>query len=241
MSSAAAHCHDLVRTAGKDRYLASLFAPDAKRPLLLALYAYDAEIARISHLVSDPNMGLIRQQWWLDTLDGIYDGNTPAHPVAEELARAIAAGGLPKHALRRLVTAREFDLYAGPMANLDALETYLGETSSAVIQMASLILAGGAARRSAEAAGLAGVALGLSRLAHETPPRHLPAGMDQVAAIAHARQRLDEARALAETIAPDARPAFLPASLTELYLARPAPSQFRRQMAMWWAARRNRF
>ena len=241
MSAAAEHCHDLVRTGDKDRYLASLFAPDDKRPLLLALYAFDAEIARIRHLVSDPGIGLIRQQWWLDTLDGIYGGNTPVHPVAEELARAIAAAGLPKHALRGLVTAREFDFYADPMANLEALETYLGETSSAVIQMASLILAGDAARRGADAAGLAGVALGLARLVHETPPRHLPPGMNQAAAIAHARQRLDAARALAGTVAPAARPAFLPASLTELYLARPAPSQFRRQITMWWAARRNGF
>ena len=241
MNAAADHCRDLVRTLDKDRYLASLFAPDGKRPLLLALYAYEVEIARIRDLVSEPAIGLIRQQWWLDTLDGIFAGTTPAHPVAEELARAVQAAGLPKHALEGLVTAREFDLHGEPMANLEAMEIHLGETSSAVIQMASLILAGDAARHSAEAAGFAGVALGLARLVHETPPRHLPRGMDKAAAIAHARRRLGQARALRGTIAPDARPAFLPVSLTGLYLANPAPSQFRRQLTMWWSARRNRF
>ena len=42
-------------------------------------------------------------------------------------------------------------------------------------------------------------------------------------------------------------PAFLPVSLTELYLSRIERggtlevSQFRRQISLWWAARNNRF
>lgn len=239
--NAAGHCHDLVRVGARDRYLASLFAPDNKRRMLLALYAFDLEIARIAHAVSDPHIGLIRQQWWLDTLDGIYGGSVPAHPVAEELARAISISTLPMHALRALVTAREFDLYGDPMPNLQALETYLGETSSAVIQLASVILAGEEARPSAAAAGLAGVALGLARLIHEEPPRHLPPGMEKADAKAHAHRRLGEARAIAATIPADAMPAFLPASLAELYLAKAEPSQFRRQIRLWMAARRNKF
>lgn len=241
MTTAAEHCRELVRAADKDRFLASLFAPDDCRPHLLALYAFDLEIARISHLVSEPHVGLIRQQWWLDTLDGIYEGNPPPHPVAEELARAVVAANLPPHALKALVTAREFDLYADPMPDIAALEAYLGETSSAVIQLASLIVAGDVSRRSAEAAGLAGVAFGLARLLHQDPPRHLPPGMDREQAKVHARRRLAEARALAGTVAPEVHPAFLPVCLTELYLVNPQPSQFRRQFRMWMSARKNKF
>ena len=158
------HCLELVRTGDKDRFLASLFAPDAVRPHLMALYAFNLEVARIREVVSEPQIGLIRQQWWLDTLDGIYAGHVAAHPVAEALAGAIEAGHLPKHALDRLITAREFDLYDDPMASLEQLETYLGETSAALIQLAALILAGPDAQRGAGAAGLAGVAYGLSHV-----------------------------------------------------------------------------
>ena len=71
MSSAADHCRDLVRDSARDRYLASLFAPDEKRRQLFALYALDIEIARIATAVSEPQIGLIRQQWWLAHFRGV--------------------------------------------------------------------------------------------------------------------------------------------------------------------------
>lgn len=233
---------ETVRAGDRDRYLASLFAPDDKRQHLLALYAFNVEIARIRDVVSEPQIGLIRQQWWLDTLDALYAGEASDHPVAQALHGAITEGDLPKHALRNLVLAREFDLYADPMPDLQGLETYLGETSSALIQMAALILAGEQAQVCAEAAGLAGVAYGLARiLAAGTADRYLPEGMTEADAKAHASRRLAEARALLPRLPQSTLPAFLPASLTGLYLSGGMPSQFRRQLTMWWAARRDRF
>lgn len=248
------YCQDLVRAGDKDRFLANLFAPDTKRPHLMALHAFDLEIARVRQAVSEPRLGEIRLQWWLDTLDAIYAGETAAHPVAEALARAIAAGSLPKEALRNLILARRFDLYDDPMPSLAALEGYLGETSSAPIQMAALILAGPQAQAAAEAAGLAGVAYGLTGLLRAARGRnYLPPDMDMADAIRHARRRLAEARELAARIPSAALPAFLPVSLTDLYLDRldrlgektltavADVSQFRRQWRLWWMARRNAF
>jgi len=238
VSAAADHCLDLVRVADKDRFLASLFAPDSKRPALLALYAFNIEIAQVRRRVSEPAIGEIRYHWWRDTLEAIYRGETSPHPVAQEMARAIGIGDLPEKALQDLITAREFDLYDDPMPDVAALEGYLGETSSALIQLASLVLAGLEARKSAGAAGLAGVAYGIARLLRER--NFMPQGFD---AITHARTRLTEARALRSTISRTAFPAFLPVNLTELYLNNPAAdiSQFRRQWRLWWAARRERF
>ncbi len=235
---AADHCLDLVRSADKDRFLASLFAPDAKRPALLALYAFNIEIARVRASVSEPAMGQIRYQWWRDTIEAAYHGEASPHPVAQELARAIEEGDLPKQALLDLIAAREFDLYDDPMPDVTALEGYLGETSSALIQMASLVLAGTGARKSAGAAGLAGVAYGIAKLL--SVRNFMPPGFN---AVAHARMRLAEARALRSTISREAFPAFLPASLTGLYLGNAGAEvlQFRRQWRLWWAARRERF
>ena len=246
-----AHCEELVRKGDKDRYLSCLFAPEATRPHLFALYAFNIEIARIRDTVSEPQIGLVRQQWWLDTIDGIYASRTPDHPVAQALAQAVTKGDLPKHALHNLIIAREFDLYDDPMPTLSDLEGYLGETSSSLVQMASLILGQGAA----EAAGLAGVAFGLAGVLRLQNPRYLPYDTVQRHGeketinqlCTHARKRLAEARALIANIPAPATPAFLPASLTELYLSRIERgnnfevSQFRRQITLWWAARNNRF
>ncbi len=251
MTAADDHCFELVRSGDKDRFLASLFAPDSKRPHLLALYAFNLEITRIREAVSEPQIGLIRLQWWRDTIDGIYEGTVAGHPVAEPLARAIEAGSLPQHALLNLVTAHEFDLFDDPMPGLTQLEGYLGETSSALIQMAALILAGSAAQSASDAAGLAGVGYGLSQVLRD--PRHrgkfLPPGMDVKAAAAHAEKRLNEARALRPSIPHEALAAFLPSSLTNLYLRKTLRnpenltdvSQARRQLALWWSARQDRF
>jgi len=245
------HCQDLVAKADKDRFLACLFAPAEARPHLFALYAFNVEIARIRETASEPQIGLVRQQWWLDTLDGIYAGRTPDHPVAQALVSAVAKGDLPKHALQNLVIAREFDLYDDPMPSLADLEGYLGETSSSLIQMAALILGKGAP----EAAGLAGVAFGLAGVLRLKKSRYLPRVMVQdlgekqtIAQLcAHASRRLEEAQVLQGTIPESAMPAFLPVSLTRLYLSRIERggtlevTQFRRQITLWWAARNNRF
>jgi len=236
---------ETVRRHDRDRYLSTLFAPDGKRPHLLALYAFNAEVARIPSLVSEPAIGLIRLQWWRDTIES---GSGGGHPVAEALFAAIAEGGLPKQALLDLVTAREFDLYQDRMPGLTELEAYLGETHSRLIQMAAMILDREDAPRASEAAGLAGVAQGLALVLGEPRQRDpfLPQGMDVAGAIAHAEKRLGEALALVPKLPKSVLPAFLPVSLTGMYLKaiRRSPDQMlhvsplKRQLLMWWTARR---
>ena len=246
MSPEDEHCFNLVRQADRDRYLASLFAPEEKRADLLALYAFNAEITRIRDVVSEPHLGEIRLQWWQETLDAIFRGELQEHPVAIALARTIAAADLPKHAFKNLVTAHVFDFYSDPMPNLADLEGYLGETSAALIQMASLILAGHEGLENAEVSGLAGVAYGMAGLLRSLPLHHAraqcfvpldllvvrnlkpgdlwqPANDEAVSVLLaelreKIRARLFEARKISSTIKPAAMPAFLHVALTEPYV-----------------------
>lgn len=240
---------EILRAQDRDRFLSTLFAPDEKRPHLGALYAFNAEICRVRDAVTEPQLGLIRLQWWRDTVEGIYQGQaTPGHPVAEALAGAIAEGGLPQQALLDLVTAHEFDLYHDRMPDLTALEAYLGETHSRLIQMAAMILDREAAPKASEAAGLYGVAQGLALILGD--PRHrdpfLPDGMDVKAAIAYAEKRLAEAESSRPALPKSILPAFLPAALTATHLKRikAAPdkpvtvSPLKRQLVLWWTARK---
>ncbi len=271
------YCDDLVRAGDKDRYLSSLFAPDHLRPRLLALYAFNIEIARIRETVSETMLGEIKLKWWHDAIEGLYAGTEMGHPVVAALTPAIAEAGLPKHAFINMIAARQFDLYDDPMPDLGALEGYLGETSSMLIQLAAMILAKDQAQALADVSGLAGVAMGIAGLLRSLPltrargqcfipkemlerhglsPAHLLAARNPEALAtvlaelrAHAAKRLAEARAKSRSITPETFPAYLPASLTGLYLARLEKlgsqglhdivevAQWRRQWALYRSAR----
>ncbi len=211
---------DIVRQHNRTHYIAALFAPDDLRGHVMALYAFDVEIRRIPFLVSEPQIGEIRLQWWLDTIDAIYANSRVDHPVAVELAAAIKQGRLPKEPLLKLVEAHVRDLYADPMPTLNDLEGYLGETQSAVIQMTAQILSGGKAEGLANAAGLAGVAQGIADLGVQLPklPHNgvqlMPVGYDFDALLAHAEKRWVEAAPFLKTIPQALRAAFLPTSTT---------------------------
>ena len=243
-----AHCETLVREGDPDRYFATLFAPADKRPLLHALYAFNLEIARVRESVSDPMPGEIRLQWWRDALQGEARGNVRANPVAAALDETIVRFKLPRPTLVDLIDARTFDLYDDPMPTIADLEGYCGETSSALIRLASLVLADGADPGGADAAGHAGVAYAVTGLLRAFPfharrgqlilplqifERHGVSRDDVVlgrggfglaAALAElrafAREHLKRAQALRTTIPAEVTPAFLPVALVELYLAR---------------------
>jgi phytoene synthase len=243
-----AHCEALVRAADPDRFFSALFAPAEKRPHLFALYAFSHEIARVRDSVSDPALGEIRLQWWRDALQGEARGDVRRNPVAAALDDTIVRFRLPRPALVALVEARTFDLYDDPMPAVTDLEGYAGETSSALIRLASLILGDGADLGAADASGHAGVAYAVAGLLRAFP-WHVRRGQiflpiqvferfgvsraDVVAGRASpglfaalaelrgiARDHLRRARALRATVPPAILPAFLPVALVEPYLAR---------------------
>src|SRR5688500_14252542 len=180
-------------------------------------------------------------------IEAIYAGSAIGHPLAGPLSDAIEQGELPKSAFLNMIEARRFDLYSDPMLSLTDLEGYLGETSSSLIHLAALILAGPTAGSAAAAAGLAGVAYGLTGLLRSLPlhrargqsylpkdllereglaPEHVIAAKGEPAVlhvlqglIAFAQKRLSQARKLRHEIPAAALPAFLPVSLVDGYLA----------------------
>src|SRR5262249_32105962 len=132
----------LVRTADPDRWLASLFAPAAKRPLLQALYAFNIEIARVADTVREPMLGDIRLEWWRETLAGARQGKPRNHPVAQALAGLFAAVALPEAPFEAMLTARSFDATSEAFADRAQLEVYCDATSGNLIRLAMRILGG---------------------------------------------------------------------------------------------------
>lgn len=120
------YCARMVRDADRERWLCALFAPDRVRPAMLALLAFNLEVARARDAVREPHMALIRLQWWREALAEIAGGGpVRRHPIV----RAIADAKLDPTLLGKLVDARERDLDDTPFADLGELEAYAAATS----------------------------------------------------------------------------------------------------------------
>ena len=172
MQDAFAHCAEVVRTADHDRYLAALFAPAEHRDALLALYAFNAEVARVRDVAREPMPGEIRLQWWREVVFGERSGEAAANPVAAAFLAAVQRYNLAVEPLNALIEAHRFDLYDEPMARLSDLEDYARETTSALIVVAARILTGVSLESAAEPAGIAQAITGISR----TLPLHASRG-----------------------------------------------------------------
>lgn len=115
---------DFVRRHDPDRFLTALFAPPDRRPALLALYAFNHELARAREAVREPALTLIRLQWWRE----VVEGETRKHEVATPLGQALASGALVGDDLLALIDAREIE--ADPaIATLEDWLAYLRGTA----------------------------------------------------------------------------------------------------------------
>jgi len=253
-----------VRRADPDRYFSGLFAPAHARPLLFALYAFNADVARVAESVREPMLGAIRLEWWRETAEGAKRGTPRNHDVARGLAAIFAETTIALADLEALIAARAFDSSADRFADFAGLEAYMASTSGAVMGLAAQIL-GGRPELTAQAAlayGLAGILrslpfhngrhklylpLDLLSAVHIAPEEffHLEKSDQRLAAAVHQVRLRAHDHFQAARSAPrpgSALAAVLPAALVPVYLRRldrEVPIH-RRQMALLSAAMRRR-
>ena len=153
-----------VRAADPDRYFSALFAPAAERPFLMALYAFNAEVARVAEAVREPMLGAIRLEWWRETVESAARGAPRNHDVARGLAALMAARPVRPAALEALIAARSFDSDAETFADFAALESFIDATSGALMRLAAGLLGGDPGRVTD-----AGLAYGLTGLLRALP------------------------------------------------------------------------
>jgi phytoene synthase len=240
------YCADQVREHDPDRYLATLFAPAEAREPAFALYAFDHEITRVRHVVSEPIAGMVRFQWWRDALDAIAAGRPPAHPVVAALLARWPQFAPLRPRLHAAIDARELELTGEPPADLAALEGRLA-AGCGEITLAAVELLGAVDEPTRAAARRLGLALGLIRLIqalpadlrqdrirlprpmldrHEVAPERSEARDGRylaslVAELAdRAREHLRDARRYRRDVATQALAALLPAPLLDRYLDR---------------------
>jgi 15-cis-phytoene synthase len=200
------YCEALVRAQDKDRFLASLFAPAARRNYLFALYAFNLEVARIGALVREPMAGAIRLQWWREALSGERPGEAAASPVAASLNVALAAATVDRAPLLDLIELRRAELFGEPAISVEPN-----------IFLVAARLLGGVGEELQAIAEDAGLAYDWS---HD-PTHHAAARQHYVRFL----------RAVTE-LPKSVVPAFLPVALVPLRFTNPDPPQWRRQIAL---------
>ncbi len=174
---------DLVRDADRERFLGALFAPEPQRSGLLALLAFDHELARSRSVTKEPMLARIRLEWWREAMaEAAGSGKTRAQPIVEALAETIRRHGLALEGMVDLIDAREEEI-EGPLDVMRAGHTL------ADLELAVLGVEDAASRQAAHA-------IGAAWLMGEGPERD---------------QLVDDARALRRKIDPAALPILLPA------------------------------
>lgn len=213
---------ELIRRVDPDRWLTSRFIGDADaRADVIALYAFDHELARARRVASTPLMAEIRLTWWREALDEIFEGGpVRRHPAAEALGVAVRRHGLPRDPLEAMIDGQIEALdaaldEAGAVAWADAVE---GSVASAVAMTLDPSAPIGASTA-------AGRAWGLSLLLRAgSASREILEGP--------LRAALAEARAAARSLSVAALPAALPARLARFDLAGRKPGPLAKRLAL---------
>jgi len=176
-----------VRRADRDRFLAALFAPEPARGGLLALLAFDHELARTRTVTREPMLARIRLEWWREAVaEAAGEGKPRAQPVVEALSETVRRHSLAAARMVDLIDAREEEI-EGPLDVLRAGHAL------ADLQLAVLDVADGTTREAARAVGAAWL---------------MGEGPERDALLAEARMRRAE-------VVPAALPILLPARLLD--------------------------
>ncbi|KAJ5101848.1 hypothetical protein NUU61_004070 [Penicillium alfredii] len=178
------------RKYDRPSYTLSTFIPRHAQTFYIALRALNVSLSMIPDSTSSPTIGLMRLQFWRDSVTKILAGAPPKEPVAVLLASAIAdlhkrtqgRARISKGWLTRLINSREQTLTNDPYPNIASLESYAENTYSTLmyltlsaLPMAS-VTADHVASHIGKAVGIAAVLRGLPLVAFPPPPSQAPGG-----------------------------------------------------------------
>ena len=119
---------------GSLRYFAVLYAPEPARPLLNALYAFDAEI-RATVRATSHDVSHTRLQWWRGELDRLLAGR-PEHPVTRGLL-PLREAGADLALLHEVMVAAEIDMARIALNDADEVAALAFRSSGSVQSLAA--------------------------------------------------------------------------------------------------------
>jgi 15-cis-phytoene synthase len=137
-------CAELVQKGDPDRFRCAMVAPVALRGRLMAIYAFNLEVAKAPWVTQEPMIAQIRLQFWHDEIEAVFAGKTGSkHEVLGPLAQVISEANLPREPFDALINARMFEIRQEPHANRAEFDMYIHNTSGTVMEMAARALGAG--------------------------------------------------------------------------------------------------
>ncbi|MEO0387744.1 MAG: squalene/phytoene synthase family protein, partial [Pseudomonadota bacterium] len=130
-------CAAMVARADPERFRAAMTAPMPLRGDLMALYAFNLEVARAGVVTAEPLIAAMRLQWWRDVLGEVRAGGAVrALAVATPRAAVMRRVALHDAEFDALLTARAADMDPDFPTDLPALLDYLRKVSGGMMQLA---------------------------------------------------------------------------------------------------------
>uniref|UniRef100_A0A7S4K6T9 15-cis-phytoene synthase n=1 Tax=Guillardia theta TaxID=55529 RepID=A0A7S4K6T9_GUITH len=163
-----AHCRDLVQHADVEGYLCLAFYPKEIRQHILAIKAFNVEVAKAADKSSNEKMTEIRLQWWRSVIEKLPTKQLPTHPVVDALCETFHKYDLDMDLLYSLVDKRIQDLNVKIPETLYYTEEYAEGTQGALLKLALKVLGAHTVPGNVKAAHQVGTAVGISMLMRGT-------------------------------------------------------------------------
>lgn len=128
-------CTEILREHDPERFGAVLVAAPEQRPALVTLYVANLEIARAPLQSTEPMIGLMRLQWWIDRLIEMQQGTEP--PLHDVLTPLWEIWGTESGRLIPLAEARTRDGERLPFDRPEEVISYIDATSGTVVWAAA--------------------------------------------------------------------------------------------------------
>jgi phytoene synthase len=216
----------VVRRGDPDRWLATRFVADRQRRAdVVALYAFDHQLARAKRVASNPLVAEMRLAWWREAVAEIWaGGRVRGHPVAQALAMARRRRDLPRQPLEAMIEAR-IDVLERASLDLPQALAWSDAAGGSAALLAATILDAAAP---VEAAIAAGRVWGLVLLARQSL-------VDRTAAVGWLGSGLAEARREARRLGVAAFPAVAHATLARGMIQSREESPLVKRLRVLWA------
>lgn len=107
----------------------------------MALYAFNAEIAHAPWATREPNLAMIRLQYWYDQIEALFAAEpVDKHPALNVLRRLEVLKKLEKTDFTGLIDARRWDVWSEPFGDTEEMQAYLRATGGALMAMGARLL-----------------------------------------------------------------------------------------------------
>lgn len=135
------YCAKIVKDRDPDRFLLTMLMPAQFHEDMLALFAFNYEIAKTREVVNETVLGQMRLQWWREELDKVYSGKAHAqNETLSALKAAIESRALPQDHFEMLLHAREFDLEDVMPSNMEGFLNYCDFTVSPLLKLVLCVM-----------------------------------------------------------------------------------------------------